>query len=91
MRSFETLAAELEKIAGTEFQRRTIWIISFMRAGPDGPVHYDPSGYATSLSDDRAMHWHRQPEKTIAQLQDRVDRDTPRGPGCMAVLYECHD
>ena len=90
MRSIANRVTDLERRSGGHDVPASL-IVSFVRAGPDGPIYYDPSGYTTSLSDDRAPRWYRQPKETIAQLQDRVDRDTPCGPGCMAILYECHD
>ena len=88
MRSIASRLTDLERRCGGDDVPDSL-IISFVRAGPDGPIHYDPSGYATSLSDDQTLRWYRQPEETIAQLRERVSLEVPRNSHSAAMLFEC--
>ena len=87
MRSTQSRVSDLERRSGGDDIPESL-IVAFVRSGPDGPIHYDPSGYSTSFDDDRAMRWHPQPEETMAQLRERVTLEVPRHSRSAAMLFE---
>lgn len=88
MRSTETRVSELEKRAGTDAKPITVWVVAFVRPGPDGPITSEPKSYAEMGKD--GLRWNRQPGETLKELKERVTREVPRSAHGSAVLIECY-
>ena len=65
----------------------TVFIISFVRPGPDGPIGDEPVAYLGG--DDES--WNREPGETLDELKARARREVTRSNVGIAVLRECYE
>ncbi len=64
----------------------TVFIVSFVRPGPNGPIGDDPTAYVGNDGE----RWNRQPGETLDQFKARASREVTRSPFGIAMLRECY-
>jgi hypothetical protein len=65
----------------------TVWIISFVRPGPNGPIESEPIAYVGNDGE----RWDRQKGETLDQLKERASREVTRSAWGFACLRECYE
>lgn len=86
MQKLENRIDALERQTATSDNLTTVFIVSFVRPGPDGPIGEDPIAYVGSAGE----RWDRQPGETLEQLKERASREVMRSPFGVATLRECY-
>lgn len=86
MPTLETRIGALERRALPKDQQ-TVWIISFDRPGPDGPIRDEPISYVGTDGE----RWDRQPGEHLASFKARASQEVTRSASGFACLRECFE